>query len=550
MEDAPRCDDGSSDEEWDEGLVEELAEETVFPQQLVRKFRQLWGERAPPHFTCIDDAGRMPKDGFRGIVRDLGVSEDTVLNSVCRVLWGKRSELAALDFAAFVRAYSRLQAPTLRKALPFVFEVYDLDGDGRLAMDEFRRMLGCVMALGGSDATTISSMVEEQFTQHEKKSLSFDEFAYFVSLNTMSIYATCAFMPKVQSFSASTIDVERSVQATTGTSDACEELGKDIMFFSEDFVESLESLKSTALERAQRYKEKGNAAFAGGQERWSEAVDLYTKGLAERADAPDLSAVLHGNRAAAHFSLGNYRRAFDDCKAALQLQPDYPKVTLRAARCALHLALIDEAAGFCAEVDEGKLNTGDKQVLRKTREKVRAALEKQRALVADARAKAEAEAALAQAIARRGLRVTDFRDEAVRAQLTGENAGARIYWDAAADEIHWPVLFLYPQHQQTDFLQDVAETACIGDLVEHVLPTHGPSAPWDTAGEFRPHTVDVYLAAGTETGTPVLLHLSDSLASALKRDGAVIGGIPIMYVLLRGSAFEVVWRKEVDLDPS
>ncbi|KAI4268371.1 MAG: hypothetical protein LQ337_007880, partial [Flavoplaca oasis] len=53
-------------------------------------------------------------------------------------------------------------------------------------------------------------------------------------------------------------------------------------------------------------------------------------------------------------------------------------------------------------------------------------------------------------------------------------------------EIHFPLLVLYPLHQQSDFLKSVAETTFFGDVLETVLG-EGEGLPWDTVNEY---TVD------------------------------------------------------------
>lgn len=44
--------------------------------------------------------------------------------------------------------------------------------------------------------------------------------------------------------------------------------------------------------------------------------------------------------------------------------------------------------------------------------------------------------------------------------------GARVWYDEEEDEIHWPLLFLYPEVAQSDFLQDFVETE---SLMPHLL---------------------------------------------------------------------------------
>ena len=51
------------------------------------------------------------------------------------------------------------------------------------------------------------------------------------------------------------------------------------------------------------------------------------------------------------------------------------------------------------------------------------------------------------------MRVGPFADEQLREQCVGASSGARIWWDAAEDAVHWPLLVLYPEVGMSDFVQ-------------------------------------------------------------------------------------------------
>ena len=43
--------------------------------------------------------------------------------------------------------------------------------------------------------------------------------------------------------------------------------------------------------------------------------------------------------------------------------------------------------------------------------------------------------------------------QAMRERYTGANSGARVWYDAVDDEVHWPVVLLYPETSRSDFIQ-------------------------------------------------------------------------------------------------
>merc|ERR1712080_794658 len=60
-------------------------------------------------------------------------------------------------------------------------------------------------------------------------------------------------------------------------------------------------------------------------------------------------------------------------------------------------------------------------------------------------------------------------------------------------QLVWPVLMLYPEHEETDFIEEFRE----GDRIEdHLEVLFEESPPWDAEGRYRPDTVAVYFEDG------------------------------------------------------
>lgn len=81
---------------------------------------------------------------------------------------------------------------------------------------------------------------------------------------------------------------------------------------------------------------RGNQAYAKGD--FSKAEDCYTQGVncisKNEASRSCLRALMlcYSNRAATRMSLGRMREALEDCTRASELDPDFLKVQVRAAR--------------------------------------------------------------------------------------------------------------------------------------------------------------------------------------------------------------------------
>lgn len=92
-----------------------------------------------------------------------------------------------------------------------------------------------------------------------------------------------------------------------------------------------ETAKETPLERAQRYKNEGNALFKRG--RYDEAISKYNKAIETCPEEfkTDL-ATFYQNRAACYENLKKWSSVIADCTKALEYNQTYEKALHRRAR--------------------------------------------------------------------------------------------------------------------------------------------------------------------------------------------------------------------------
>uniref|UniRef100_A0A0D9VZ20 Uncharacterized protein n=1 Tax=Leersia perrieri TaxID=77586 RepID=A0A0D9VZ20_9ORYZ len=214
-------------------------------------------------------------------------------------------------------------------------------------------------------------------------------------------------------------------------------------------LEAIAAIKESA---AAEYKEKGNNFVKMGRKHYAEAVECYTKAIAQmeplptETPSPDAS-VLFANRAHVNLLLGNHRRALDDAARAVQLSHSNIKAYYRAAKAAIALGLLPEAASFCRRgLEQDSANEELKKLLAQV-EAQQSEQERHRAKVAQAVSAAKD---LVAAIEKRGLTL----GKAAFQELTGVKK-------PKLDEkgvLHWPVLLLYPEVMSSDFIEDFPET--------------------------------------------------------------------------------------------
>ncbi|XP_047443872.1 tetratricopeptide repeat protein 4 [Mugil cephalus] len=305
-------------------------------------------------------------------------------------------------------------------------------------------------------------------------------------------------------------------------------------------------------EQARSLKDEGNAFFK--EKNYQKAVLSYTAGLKKKCGDQELNTVLLTNRAASHFYLGNMRSALNDAAAAKKLKPDHLKALIRGAQCCIQLRNFSEAMQWC---DEGlKVHPTDKKLLelRATADKHKRAAERdaRKAKAKEKKLHGEKEALLA-AIKDRGIKLqpvnsrqrgSDSEDEdegspAAIAQLSldglssKEVTGAQVFLDEQG-ALQWPVLFLYPEHQQSDFISAFCENTC---FIDHLAAMFEELPPWDADRKYLPKNLQLYFE-DEETEQLYQVDPETSLLKALQHKRFFVkAGTPSFILLVNGSSF-------------
>ncbi|KAK2908107.1 tetratricopeptide repeat protein 4 [Channa argus] len=307
-------------------------------------------------------------------------------------------------------------------------------------------------------------------------------------------------------------------------------------------------------EQAKSLKDEGNAFFQ--EKNYQKAIVSYTAGLKKKCGDQDLNAVLLTNRAAAHFYLGNMRSALNDAAAAKKTKPGHLKALIRGAQCCIELRSFSEATQWC---DEGlTTHPTDKKLLelRAAAEKHKRAAERdaRKAKAKDKKLQAEKEALLA-AIKDRGIKLfqskkpchrgSDSEDDskgstAAMAQLSldglssQEATGAQVYLDKQGS-LHWPVLFLYPEHQQSDYISAFCENSCFTDHLAIMFGEEPPS--WDMERKYHTQNLQLYFEDEAKE-TLYQVNPETPLLKVLQHKRFFVkAGTPSFIVLVNGSAF-------------
>lgn len=303
-------------------------------------------------------------------------------------------------------------------------------------------------------------------------------------------------------------------------------------------VEGLAKLKydpeeNTALELATNYKEDGNFNFK--HKNYRLAIIGYTEGIKQRCDDADMNASLYNNRAACHFFLKNYRSALYDSEKALSYNPDHKKARIRAAKSAFEImnykSCIEHCEKFLETSNEKEvaelLNTAKKKLIIHERNE-------RKKMHRDAK-NAEQKSAVVRAIIERGIKITNCEDEddIDLSKLEPSLPGAQDAIVHIEDGIlKWPVLFLYPEYQMTDFVKACPENVPLLSQLEQLFP-----APWDQDNKYSCSAVNVYFEGYDKM--PHVIDPSKKLGDLLLTKYFILkAGTPAFFVLPRGSKVE------------
>ncbi|NXG13700.1 TTC4 protein, partial [Grallaria varia] len=252
---------------------------------------------------------------------------------------------------------------------------------------------------------------------------------------------------------------------------------------------------------------EGNEYFK--EKDYGRAVAAYSEGLRRKCGDPELDTVLLTNRGAAHFHLGNYRSALNDATQARKLKPTHLKAIIRGALCHLELKNFSEAIAWC---EEGLQIDSREKKLVETRVKADK-------LKVNIKAVWPSAVLVFCFVSRRSLwgpwveqlmgvdllcerniklvlepsneeeELSDGLGEICLDGFHPDSAmGAKVHLDADGN-LNWPVLFLYPEHEQTDFTVAFHENS---RFIDHLMVMFAELPPWDLERKYLPSNLELY----------------------------------------------------------
>merc|ERR1719219_3043294 len=192
--------------------------------------------------------------------------------------------------------------------------------------------------------------------------------------------------------------------------------------------------------------------------------------------------------------------------------------------------------------DKALLHYPDNKTVRERRAK---AVQQQKAQVRKERQELKAEALEKQELCRlksafdaRGVTVENMESLDL-CKLEPSHPAAvqcRVHIDEAGCLV-WPVMFIYPEYHQTDFIQQFNETSLFSEHVESMFSVDSEPLHWDREHKYRADTVELFYEV-KETETLIPVPLSSTLQHILAHKQLIVrGGTPAFIVVVKESTF-------------
>eukprot|EP00743_Colponemidia_sp_Colp-15_P005248 GILK01005647.1.p1 GENE.GILK01005647.1~~GILK01005647.1.p1 ORF type:complete len:383 (-),score=79.84 GILK01005647.1:129-1277(-) len=304
------------------------------------------------------------------------------------------------------------------------------------------------------------------------------------------------------------------------------------------------------------HKNEGNKFFQKGPNFYKKSIEQYTLGIEQKSTDKPVNSLLYSNRAAVQMVKRNYGHVVNDCTKAIEHDPTNIKAYWRAAKASYELEKWEQGYQFVVDGLTQQPANAELIALQKLFEPKLAAKREQ-----EAQKKQEQETMRQY---RKALQIALD----LRAVVMGENIyqlsaiyEGSIYVDENR-KLHWPVMLLYPEYSQSDFLRDVNETETLGFHLQNMFGPSAERAEWDADNKYKVENLIIYAETNAcrpkepakvrgKTGfdkvkRAVEIPLDMPLAKALRVPGYIVPGVPVFHVMVRGSGCHTLFLKQYE----
>lgn len=232
----------------------------------------------------------------------------------------------------------------------------------------------------------------------------------------------------------------------------------------------------------------------------------------------ELKSTLHQNRAAAHYYIKNYRSSLSDCVSALKYNPNNLKPIYKGAECSFELENFYDSIRWC---DMGLMIDSKDNRLRNLRskadsEKKKYEKEKRKKEMIE-RKKNQTFQEIWRLIKEKQILVQENEKNFIELLESPTNPLQKSVQinNEKKSELIWPVIFLYPEVGQTDFIKEFYESST---FYEHLNIMFSKSPDWDNKKIYNPRSIQIYYE-NRKKGKLMKIEKQMKLVDSLNKEG-------------------------------
>ncbi|CAG2173783.1 unnamed protein product [Oppiella nova] len=257
----------------------------------------------------------------------------------------------------------------------------------------------------------------------------------------------------------------------------------NVGYESSPLVDAMRQLKydkefNSAEELVNSYREDGNENFRRKKYRW--ALDSYTEAIKIDCKDDKLNSVVYNNRSSAHYHLQNYRSSLNDALKAYELDSNNTKALIRIVLCHFELKEYSKCLEVCR--DNGHKNIDVlSEYEKKASIEAKIAERNERKNKTQRLKQKRTEEKILSVVNSRGIKFKSSLFESIHPAAHGKH----VTLDESGGLV-WPVLFLYPEYGQSDFIEKFAEN---DTFLQHLNVMFEEFAEWDPKHKYRPNDI-------------------------------------------------------------
>ncbi|CAG2105818.1 unnamed protein product [Medioppia subpectinata] len=257
----------------------------------------------------------------------------------------------------------------------------------------------------------------------------------------------------------------------------------NVGYESSPLVDALRDLKydkefNSKEELVNSYREDGNENFRRKKYLW--AVESYSEAIKVDSEDNALMSIVYNNRSSAHYYLQNYRSSANDAIKAYELDSNNQKALIRIVLCYFELKEYSKCLEICRNNSHLKLDLlSDYE--KKASIEVKIKERNERKDKTETLKRKQIEDKIQSVVNERGVKFMGSLFDSIHPAADGKH----VTLDESGGLV-WPVLLLYPEYGESDFIEMFAENHT---FIQHLNVMFAEFADWDTKRKYKPNDI-------------------------------------------------------------